>query len=53
MNTTHKPDPHQSPERKPMTPQHDDNKQHAGQTKPNHPDRAGHRDEERNAPHKK
>jgi hypothetical protein len=53
MNNTQKPDSQQSHERKPTSPQHDDNKQHPGQSKPAHPDRQDHRDADRNAPHKK
>jgi hypothetical protein len=53
MNTTQKPDAHQSHERKPTTPQRDDNKQHPGQSRPTNPDRQDHRDTDRNVPHKK
>jgi hypothetical protein len=53
MNTTHKSDPHQSTERKPMSPQRDDDRQRQSQAKPNDPHRQDHRDANRDAPHKK
>ena len=53
MNTTHKADPQQSTERKPMSPPRDDDRQHQGQSKPNDPQRQDHRDNDRDAPRKK
>ena len=52
MNTNHKPEPHQSPERKPMSPQRDDDKQRQGQSKPNDPSRQDHHGADRDAKHK-
>jgi len=53
MNTTQKPDPRHSHGRKPAAPQRDDAGRRPGQSGPANPDRQGHRDAERHAPHKK